>query len=278
MVQASNVPSNFIRKLIGLGPANTDVILAVAPDMPADSLRLVKDANLPNELLAMEERQVIRSYKFGLLYAGPDQSLEEEFFRNTLDKTSEGFKQFLNFLGEKIELKGWKGYRAGLDVENGQTGQYSYYTKWQGYEVMFHVSPLLPYHSTDPQQVEKKRHIGNDIVVIVYQDSDLPLKMNSFSSKQNHVLAIVKPVNKSGKPGEIDGYNLTIINKAGVPSYKPDLPEPAYFDRSAVSRDFFIHKLVNGERASYKSPSFAPKISRTRSVLLYDVAERFLLR
>lgn len=33
-----------------------------------------------------------------------------------VENTSPHFKQFLNFLGETIELKGWKGYRAGLDV------------------------------------------------------------------------------------------------------------------------------------------------------------------
>ena len=29
---------------------------------------------------------------------------------------TEGLERFLESLGEKIELKGWKGYRGGLDV------------------------------------------------------------------------------------------------------------------------------------------------------------------
>jgi len=29
---------------------------------------------------------------------------------------SKAYKEFLNFIGEHIELKNWKGYRAGLDV------------------------------------------------------------------------------------------------------------------------------------------------------------------
>jgi hypothetical protein len=33
---------------------------------------------------------------------------------------------------------------------------------------MFHVSTLLPYYPRDEQQVERKRHLGNDIVVIVF--------------------------------------------------------------------------------------------------------------
>jgi RAP1 GTPase activating protein 1 len=65
-----------------------------------------------------------------------------------LEQTSPAFKNFLNFLGERIELKGWKGYRAGLDINDNQTGSHSYYTKWQGYEIMFHVSPLLPFQDS----------------------------------------------------------------------------------------------------------------------------------
>eukprot|EP00158_Paraphelidium_tribonemae_P001232 Partr_v1_DN24146_c0_g1_i1_m71146 putative GTPase activating protein len=270
IVQANSVQIPFIRKLLGLGAANRDILHAASNSLNSDFLRMCKDANLPNELLAMEERQVIRSYKFGLLYVAPGQSTEEEMFQNSYDQSSPAFKNFLNFLGERIELKGWKGYRAGLDISEGQTGTHSYYTKWQGYEIMFHVGPLLPFSAIDKQQLERKRHIGNDIVVIIFSESDLPLKLNTVSSKQNHIFAVVKP------KGE--GYTFTIINKTGVPNYGPEIPEPAYFDKNATSRDYFLHKLVNGERASYKAPSFAPKISRTRSVLLYDVAERFLLK
>lgn len=171
-------------------------------------------------------------------------------------------------MGEKIELKGWKGYRAGLDVSEGQTGTHSYYTKWQGYEIMFHVAVMLPHKAADKQQLERKRHIGNDIVVILFSDSDKTFKLSSISSKQNHVFSFVKATK--------DGYAVNTINKTGVPAYTPEMPEPPVFGNNATARDFFLHKLVNAERASYKAPSFVTKISRTRSVLLYDVAERFL--
>ena len=126
--------------------------------------------------------------------------------------------------------------------------------------------------------------MGNDIVVIVFQDSDTPFQVSTLTSKQNHLICVVR---KSG-----DGYVLTMVYKNGVPAFTPELPEPTYMDRNAVSRDFFLHKrkqcslaswisvdvllVVNGERACYKAPSFVSKISRTRSVLLFDVAQRFL--
>lgn len=46
-------------------------------------------------------------------------------------------------------------YRGGLDTMYGQTGDNSVYANYQGREIMFHVSTLLPYTDGDPQQVIK---------------------------------------------------------------------------------------------------------------------------
>ncbi|KNE67585.1 hypothetical protein AMAG_12037 [Allomyces macrogynus ATCC 38327] len=253
------------RKMLGMAPTPQNVMRALSPNIPVELLKQGRDPGLPNELLAMEERQVIRSYKFGLGYLRHGQTTEEHMFSNTEGAPS--FKEFLNFLGEKIALKGWKGYRAGLDVQNDQTGKHSVYTKWQGYEIMFHVSAYLPHTANDKQQLEKKRHIGNDIVVLVFQDGDAQFQLPTLTSRQNHVVIAVRP--------EGEKYVIASCYKNGVPHFHPEIPDPPHFSRDAVGRDFLLHKLVNAERASYKSPSFAPKISRTRNVLLLDVAERF---
>lgn len=52
------------------------------------------------------------------------------------------------------------------------TGLYSVYTNWRGIEIMFHVSTLLPYERHDPQKLQRKRHIGNDIVCVVFLEAD----------------------------------------------------------------------------------------------------------
>jgi RAP1 GTPase activating protein 1 len=153
-VPSSSIPSNFFRKFLGLAPPVKAAIIKASSSIPFADLKCTKDPNLPNDLVKMEERQIIRSYKFGLCYVGPNQSTEEEMFSNNWESTSPGFRQFLNFLGERIELKGWKGYRAGLDVNSSLTGAHSYYTKWQGYEIMYHVSVLLP-HTEENQQLER---------------------------------------------------------------------------------------------------------------------------
>ncbi len=39
-------------------------------------------------------------------------------------------------------------------------------------QVSFHVATMMPNHEKDPKGNKKKRHIGNDFVAIVYNNSD----------------------------------------------------------------------------------------------------------
>ena len=73
---------------------------------------------------------------------------------NDLKTTSNGFEKFLQFLGDKIRLAGWKGFRGGLDVIEDRTGEFSVFAKWNGYDIMFHVGPFLPRSPSDHQSVQ----------------------------------------------------------------------------------------------------------------------------
>ena len=56
---------------------------AISRNIPANEVFLNMNPDLPSELLAMEERQVIRSYKFGVAYCKDGQCTEEDMFANT---------------------------------------------------------------------------------------------------------------------------------------------------------------------------------------------------
>ena len=66
---------------------------------------------------------------------------------------------------------------------------------------MFHVSTLLPYSAEDMQQLERKRHIGNDIVIIVFQDGDDVFRPQAITSRQIQIIFLIKPETVKGKPG-----------------------------------------------------------------------------
>ena len=58
---------------------------------------------------------------------------------------------------------------------------------------MFHVSTLLPHNPLDKQQLERKRHIGNDLVVIIFQEGDQVYRPTTLSSRQVQVVFLVSP-------------------------------------------------------------------------------------
>jgi RAP1 GTPase activating protein 1 len=84
-------------------------------------------------------------------------------------------------------------FRGGLDIQS-SSGEKSVYEVHDDSELMFHVSTLLPHSDTDGQQLEKKRHIGNDKVALVFQDRDTPFCPSMIRSKLLHVFVLVQPV------------------------------------------------------------------------------------
>uniref|UniRef100_A0A7N6BP86 GTPase-activating Rap/Ran-GAP domain-like protein 3 n=1 Tax=Anabas testudineus TaxID=64144 RepID=A0A7N6BP86_ANATE len=219
----------------------------------------------PREILNPEIQKVRGSvnFKFGVLYAKDGQLTDDEMFSNEVG--SENFDKFLNLLGDAITLQGWAGYRGGLDTKNDTTGIKSIYTVYQGHELMFHVSTMLPYSKENKQQVERKRHIGNDIVTIVFQEGDdasSSFKPSMIRSHFTHIFALVRYNSQN------DSYRLKIFSEESVPLFGPPLPSPPVFTDHQEFRDFLLVKLINGEKATLETPTFAQKRQRTLDMLI----------
>ena len=59
---------------------------------------------------------------------------------------------------------------------------------------MFHVSTLLPYTENDSQQLQRKRHIGNDIVAVIFQEGNTPFAPDMIASNFLHAYIVVQPI------------------------------------------------------------------------------------
>lgn len=57
---------------------------------------------------------------------------------------------------------------------------------------MFHVSTMLPYSKKDSQQIERKRHLGNDAVLIVFHDGATPFQPQCITSKYSQVRLLAR--------------------------------------------------------------------------------------
>ncbi|XP_072183527.1 rap1 GTPase-activating protein 1-like isoform X3 [Excalfactoria chinensis] len=224
-------------------------------------------------IVAFDEHVISNNFKFGVIYQKPGQTTEEEVFSNT--EESLGFLEFLDFLGDKIQLQDFRGFRGGLDVIRGQTGTESVYTNFRGKEIMFHVSTKLPFAEGDSQQLQRKRHIGNDIVAIIFQDESTPFVPDMIASNFLHAYVVVQLTHSSS--GETL-YKVSVTARDDVPFFGPSLPNPAIFRKSTEFREFLLVKLINAEYSCYRAEKFAKLKERTRSALLESLFEELQLR
>ncbi|XP_078105213.1 rap1 GTPase-activating protein 1 isoform X2 [Sander vitreus] len=219
-------------------------------------------------IATFDEHVISNNFKFGVIYQKFGQTTEEELFGNMEESPS--FVEFLEFLGHKIELHDFKGFRGGLDVTHGQTGTESVYTNFHNKEIMFHVSTKLPYTEGDSQQLQRKRHIGNDIVAIVFQEENTPFVPDMIQSNFLHGYVVVQVENACT---DNVTYKVSVTARDDVPFFGPALPNPAIFKKGPEFREFLFTKLINAEYACYKAEKFAKLEERTRSALLETLYE-----
>ena len=155
--------------------------------------------------------------KIGVIYVGPGQQNQREILSNTHDTASLGFHNFLLSLGVPVDLRKHKWYNGKLETSN-NSFPYSLYYSDMRYNVMFHVSTLLPNKSDDQQRILKKKHIGNDNVHIIWcenangydptvitsQFNDAHIIIMPFSNNMYHVIVSKKKENASIGPLPMD--------------------------------------------------------------------------
>ncbi|XP_065916721.1 GTPase-activating Rap/Ran-GAP domain-like protein 3 isoform X2 [Dysidea avara] len=244
--------------------------------LPKSPLKEITNPEIQKDILTLEEQEGAVNFKFGILYAKAGQRTDDEMFSNEF--SSPEFDQFLDLLGEKVDLLGWEQFKGGLDTKNNSTGKQSLYTVFQGHEIMFHVSTMLPYHAENKQQVERKRHLGNDIAVIIYIESNddeypmgaaLSFDPSNIKSKFNHIFAVVTYSRSR------NSYKLIVYSAESVPEFNPPLVANFDFTDPRSFKDFLLTKLINGEKAANSAPVFADKRERTLDLLLKHIEENY---
>ncbi|XP_043918205.1 signal-induced proliferation-associated 1-like protein 3 [Protopterus annectens] len=250
-----------------------EILEYIIPELNSSCLRLsVSTSKVADQLLKLDEQGLSKKHKVGVLYCKAGQSTEEEMYNN--EEASAPFEEFMLLLGEKVCLKGFTKYAAQLDTKTDSTGTHSLYTEHQDYEVMFHVSTMLPYTPNNRQQLLRKRHIGNDIVTVIFQEPGaLPFTPQNIRSHFQHVFVIVRVHNPCT---ENVCYSVSVTRSKDVPPFGPAIPSGVKFHKSDVFRDFLLAKLINAENAAHKSEKFHLMAIRTRQEYLKDLAENFI--
>ncbi|XP_077116569.1 rap1 GTPase-activating protein 1 isoform X3 [Ranitomeya variabilis] len=240
----------------------------VCEDVNVDRFHPVLYPKASRLIVTFDEHVISNNFKFGVIYQKSGQTTEEELFGTTQEGAA--FVEFLELLGERVLLQDFRGFRGGLDVTHGQTGTESIYCNFRGKEIMFHVATKLPYTEGDAQQLQRKRHIGNDIVAIVFQDENTPFVPDMIASNFLHAYIVVQAENTGTNS---TAYKVSVTARDDVPFFGPPLPEPAVFRKGSDFQEFLLTKLINAEYACYKAEKFAKLEERTRAALLETLYE-----
>lgn len=224
------------------------------------------EENVTKQLAEFEDLEVARvqqqrKVKAGVLYWCVGNRTEEDMYSNAV--VTPAFAAFLRILGSVISLQDWAHYAGGLDTANGSSGQEAVYTTFEEREFMFHVGPLLPQSEKNRQQIEKKRHIGNDVVVIIFKEDPAPYLVSTVASQFNHVVIVVSSelvegcVTASGGLSYV--YRVNVCAQLGVPPFKPPLPPGGLFTSPSKLRSFLLQK------STPSSPSLPLRLSKVFS-------------
>ncbi|CAL1542795.1 unnamed protein product [Lymnaea stagnalis] len=133
------------------------------------------------------------THKIGVLYMGKGQASDEKTLLSN-EFGSPRYTKFIMALGDMIsieEAEREKVYLGGLTPSDGK-----FAVAWQdeSLRVIFHIATLMPNRPGDTRFNNKKSHIGNDFVTIVYNDSSEDYKSGTISGQFNFVSIIIRPL------------------------------------------------------------------------------------
>ncbi|GJQ65090.1 hypothetical protein Trydic_g7238 [Trypoxylus dichotomus] len=249
-----------------------EVLEYVAPEIQLSCLRLgAHGQQTEDQLLKLDEQGLTNHYKVGIMYCKAGQQTEEEMYNN--EEAGPAFREFLETIGQQVRLQGFNKYRAGLDNKSDSTGIYSIYSQYQECEIMFHVSTMLPFTPNNRQQLLRKRHIGNDIVTIVFQEPGaLPFTPKGIRSQFQHVFIVVRAINPCT---ENTHYSVAVSRSKDVQVFGPPIKEGSIFPKGKTFAEFLLAKVVNAENAAHRSEKFVTMATRTRQEYLKDLVTNF---
>ncbi|CAB3398570.1 unnamed protein product [Caenorhabditis bovis] len=254
-------------------PLMRELLEIVCPRISFGILRPALQTPRVEELLMkIDEQPIYTRYKVGIMLCKAGQSTEEQMYNN--ESSTPAFDEFLDFIGQRVTLKGFESYKGGLDTRGDTTGTHSIYAEYQAHEIMFHVSTLLPFTPSNRQQLSRKRHIGNDMVTIVFQEPGaLPFSPITVRSHFQHVFIIVRVHNECT---DNVTYSVAVSRSKDVPPFGPPIPKGACFSKCAEFHDWLLTKIVNAENAVHRSKKFATMAARTRREALRDLVENYV--
>ncbi|THU93837.1 hypothetical protein K435DRAFT_840089 [Dendrothele bispora CBS 962.96] len=249
------------RKDVDLDPSFFALQLSAYPArLGPSNIRMKLDpAMLSRFFNTLDRMPVIDTHKVGVMYVAPGQKTETEILRNT--HGSPAYTRFLEGIGRLINLRGQIDvYAGGLIPE--EDGEYAY-AWWDDIgQILYHTATMMPSHPHDEHSTFKKRHIGNDFVKIVWNDSGMPYRFDTLTTQFQSVNIVIEPHSLgaiaafSNNLHENEYFKVTVQRVEGMMDFTP-IGEyklisaenlPLLVRRLSLLSDWFAHVFSKTEK------------------------------
>lgn len=113
-------------------------------------------------------------------------------------------------------------------------------------QVTFDVATMMPNDDRDLNCAKKKKHIGNDFVSIIYNDSGMEYNLNTLSGQFNYACVIIEPL-------ELNSNRIYVRCKKEITHYNQFDEPKLVSDGSAplLARQLALHANVSNLHAQY---------------------------
>ncbi|KAM4750543.1 tuberin isoform 2-T3 [Anableps anableps] len=190
--------SNNTEKISGLSPSFVFLQLYHSPFFGNEAnkpLLLPKTQVIDRAVKVLDQMPPYDTHKIGVVFVGTGQVNNEVAILSN-EYGSNRYAAFLTGLGKLIHLKDCDPdqiFLGGLD-QYGDDGEFTYCWHDDIMQAIFHIATLMPNRESDKGCCNKKRHIGNDFVMVVYNDSGEEYKLGTIKGQFNFVEVIIKPL------------------------------------------------------------------------------------
>jgi hypothetical protein len=194
----------------------------------ARPIPLPDDDMIRRAISTFDRIPTVDCHKVGVIYIGENQTHETEILANVMG--SSDYTDFLSGLGTLTKLQGATFNTQGLDRQYNTDGEHTFCWRDRVTEVVFHVTTLMPTNlDHDPRCSNKKKHIGNDFVNIIFNDSSHHFRFDTFPSEFNFVNIVIAPESRASfvstrlrcENSESAFYKVQVMSKKGFPEISP---------------------------------------------------------
>ncbi|KAI5620298.1 tuberin isoform X4, partial [Silurus asotus] len=151
-------------------------------------LLLPKSEVIDRAVKVLDQMPPYDTHKIGVVFVGPGQANNEVAILSN-EYGSNRYARFLTGLGKLIHLKDCDPdqiFLGGLDHGRyADDGEFTYCWHDDIMQAIFHIATLMPNRESDKSCCNKKRHIGNDFVVVVYNNSGEEYKLGTIKVSTN---------------------------------------------------------------------------------------------